>query len=164
MRKLVICAIALSLVALISARADAIIVNFTINLDGLQEVPPNASPGSGFGTATLDTVTGAMSLSGTFAGLVSPTVDAHLHGLAPVGSNAGVIFGLTFTFGATSGTFSGNGILTPAQITGALNGETYVNIHTQAFPGGEIRGQVVPEPSSIALIGLVAPLVLRRRR
>ncbi len=164
MRKFTICAIALLVVSFVAARADASIVNFTINLDGLQEVPPNASPGFGSGTATLDTVTGLMTLSGTFGGLVSPTIDAHLHGLAPAGVNAGVIFGLSFTLGATSGSFNGNGILTPAQITGALNGQTYVNIHTSAFPGGEIRGQVVPEPSSMALLDLVVPLLLRRKR
>jgi hypothetical protein len=37
---------------------------------------------------------------------------------------------------------------------GLLAGETYINIHTSAFPGGEIRGflAAVPEPSTWAMM------------
>ena len=50
-------------------------------------------------------------------------------------------------------------------MTDMLNGLHYVNIHTEEFPGGEIRGQVVPEPSAIALalVGLLALSVRGRR-
>src|SRR5262245_15720689 len=53
-------------------------------------------------------------------------------------------------------------------VAGLLNGQTYLNIHTSMFPGGEIRGQLspVPEPSSMVLLGsgLVGFIVMRRRK
>lgn len=151
--------------------AQAVLWTFDpIFLDGLQEVPPNASPGTGTGTATLDDVTGIMSVSGSFTGLVSPTIDAHVHCCAVPGVNAGVLFGLTFTPAATSGTFSASSTpLSPAQIANVLNGLSYVNIHSQAFTGGEIRGQIlnpVPEPAACLSLGLsvIGIIALRRRR
>ena len=56
--------------------------------------------------------------------------------------NAGIIVALTQS-GGTSGTVSGSGTLTPAEITGMLNGQTYINVHTVSHPGGETRGQIV---------------------
>ena len=40
-------------------------------------------------------------------------------------------------------------------MAGIENGETYLNIHTVNFPGGEIRGQLeaVPEPTTLLLLG-----------
>jgi MYXO-CTERM domain-containing protein len=51
-----------------------------------------------------------------------------------------------------------------ALLTGLSEGRAYLNIHTNMFPSGEIRGFLVPEPASglIALFGL-GMLVLRRR-
>ena len=70
---------------------------------------------------------------------------------------------------ATTGTFSGGGTLTNApSITDMINTNTYINIRSQVFPGGEIRGQVfvVPEPSSILLVSLslIGLVTLRRRK
>lgn len=139
--------------------ARAAIVHFSISLDGLQEVPPNNSPATGSGSAVLDTVSGLITISGTYSGLLGTGEFGHLHGLAPAGANAPVIFDLT----VGGGNFSGSGTLTPAQVTGALNLLTYVNIHTSLFPGGEIRGQLVPEPMAAWLLSF-APLALRYRR
>jgi hypothetical protein len=66
---------------------------------------------------------------------------------------------------ATDGTrFSGSGTLSAANMAGLLAGQTYLNVHTAANPGGEIRGQV-PEPSSICLsmLGLICLSAFRRR-
>jgi hypothetical protein len=54
-------------------------------------------------------------------------------------------------------------------IAGLIGGQTYLNIHTSMFPGGEIRGQLqaVPEPAALLLMGtsLTAAVgVIRRRR
>ncbi len=136
---------------------------FNFSLDGLQEVPPNASPGIGNATVTLDDVTGAVSVSGSYSGLLAAVTAAHIHGLAPVGANAGVIVGLNVT-GGTAGTITGNGVLTAAQITGMIGGLTYINVHSQILPGGEIRGQIVPAPAPLALLALSGLVAGRRRR
>ncbi len=134
-------------------------------MDGSQEVPPNASPGFGSFTGTLDDVTGAITLSGTFGGLIAAATAAHIHGPALPGVNGPVILPLTVS-NATSGTVTGNGIFTAAQVADLLAGRHYVNIHTSTFPGGEIRGQItaVPEPGTLAALGLGAAALLRRRK
>ena len=66
-----------------------------------------------------------------------------IHGLAGPGVSAPVIIGLTLdTPGATTGTFSGSGTLNAVQIAGMEAGNTDVEVHSQVFPGGEIRGQL----------------------
>lgn len=161
MRKTMMAAAGAALV--LSAAASAEMIMVMVELSGLQEVPPNASPGSGSAMVHIDTDTGAIDITGSYTGLIAPVSAAHLHGLAPAGSNAGVLFGLTTT-GGTTGTFSGNGVLSAANLAGMLNNLTYINVHTSAFPGGEIRGQViVPAPAGL-LAFAVAPFVARRRR
>jgi hypothetical protein len=102
---------------------------------------------------------------------------AHIHAPAPPGVNAGVVWGffgtplndvlppvLTLTPFATGvgGTFvsvwnatEGNNTTLTAQLPNILAGLTYLNFHTNQFPGGEIRGQItqVPEPTSLWLLG-----------
>lgn len=158
----------IGLICLLGNQARADFWMFTVTMDGTQEVPPNASPGTGTATAFFDDISGAMSISGSFAGLTANANNAHLHGYAPAGSNAGIVFGLSFT-AATSGTISGNGVIPADRIADVLNGLTYINIHSSTFPGGEIRGQLtnpirIPEPSCAALlVSLVATAALRRR-
>jgi hypothetical protein len=139
-----------------------------ILLDGAQETPPVATTGTGTASATIDDVTGAMTLSGSFMNLIGPSNNFHLHGPAPPGTPAGVIQGFPFDFGVTSGTFGGNAVLSAANVAHVLAGNTYLNVHSTFRPGGEIRGQLlnpirIPEPSTVLLmlIGL-SPLGLRR--
>ncbi len=153
----------------ITASGNAILYNWTTTvMSGLEEVPPNASPGTGLVTGTLDDVTGNWSVtSGSFSGLTAPATAAHIHGPAGPGVNAGVIGPLTVV-GGTSGSLSGAGVFTVAQVTAMVNGQTYVNVHSSTFPGGEIRGQItatpVPEPATIALLGTGVALLFRRKR
>jgi hypothetical protein len=140
----------------------------SILLDGLQETPPVATPGFGSATATLDTDTGQFDLTGSFSGLIGTSNNAHVHGPAAVGVGpAGVLFGITFDIGVTSGNFSFSGVISPAHQATILDGLAYINIHSTFRPGGEIRGQIprVPEPGSVALagIGLVSAGAMRRR-
>lgn len=154
----------------LAAPAQAAIWQFNnIVIDGAQETPPVVTTGSGIGTATLNDVTGAITISGSYSNLIGTVNNAHLHGPAAVGVPAGVIFGLTFT-PLTSGVFSGNSVLTPANVANVLNGLTYINIHSSFRPGGEIRGQLlngvmIPEPATLGLLtaGAVGLLAIRRR-
>ena len=159
--------VALTLACATSARANIWLLQ--ANLDGLQESPPNASPAFGAFDGTLDDVTGNFTVTtGSYQDLLGGSISVRLQGLAPPGMNAAVIFALTNdTPGAATGTFSGGGVLTAPQITGLLAGDTYLNILSQVFPTGEIRGQIaaVPEPGSIILLasGVIAVIALAHR-
>jgi hypothetical protein len=92
----------------------------------------------------------------------------HFHGAADPGTNAGVQVNIGSISGLGSPT-AGSTTITGAQGADLVAGLWYVNIHTAANPGGEIRGQVavslVPEPSAALLLFFgVAAMLLRRRR
>lgn len=112
--------------------------NYTAVLDGLQEVPPVATPAFGSGTFTLN---GAKMLSYniTFAGLIGTETGAHIHGPAAVGFPAGIIFPLP----AGSPKVGVVGPLTPTQEADLNAGLWYVNVHSTFKTGGEIRGQLL---------------------
>jgi uncharacterized protein (TIGR03382 family) len=151
--------------------ASAVVLNFDANFDGLQEVPPNASPAFGFGELTLDTVSGNVTITtGTYQDLLGGASAVTLNGMAGPGVNAPILFALTLdTPGAATGTFSGSGTLGVMAIGGMQAGNTYINIRSQVFPSGEIRGQlfqVTPEPGSImlAVVGAMGLAAGARRR
>ena len=165
----------MSLVAVIGLVAtSALAQSFTATLNGSQEVPANGSPGIGAMTGTLSGGPGAWTFiySGSFSGLTAPVnaqpSGGHIHN-APVGINGGVVHPLVnLDTGVTAGNFSGTwntaSGLTDTLVGEMLAGRLYVNIHTSAFSGGEIRGQIVPEPASIGLLLAGSTLMLRRRR
>ncbi len=124
-----------------SPSASAQTVEFIARIDGLQEVPPNTSPAIGLGVFAVDTVTDVVSYRILHLGLTAPESAAHIHGFAPPGVSAGVLAPLP------AGSMKcGTWAYAPAQEAGILAGNTYVNIHTTAFPGGEIRGQIAESP------------------
>jgi len=116
-------------------------VVYTIPLSAAQEVPPSGTGGTGTATVTLNDETGAVSVTGSYTGLSSNQILAHIHGPAPAGMNNVIIITLTGT-GGTSGTFSGSGSLTPAQVIDMEAGLNYINVHSMNFTNGEIRGQI----------------------
>jgi hypothetical protein len=120
-------------------------VTFDVPLTPDQSVPTPTLGGadpSGMTTVDVNTITGAISVEGTYTGTTSNVVASHLHGLAAPGETAGVITGFTVS-GRTAGTISGSGVLSSEDLAGLLSGQTYVNVHTENNGPGEIRGQVV---------------------
>ena len=108
-------------------------------LDGKSEVPPNPSAGTGTADIDYDAATKKLSWKLTYSGLSGPATAAHFHGPAEAGKNAGVAVAIP---NATSSPVEGSATLTDAQAADLTAGKYYVNVHTAANPGGEIRGQV----------------------
>lgn len=144
---------AISLLLAGMALAQIHVIN--VSLDGLQEVPPVVTPGSGTATVTLDDVTGAVTVNGSYTNLVGNQTFAHIHGPAPAGVIGPQMVTLAGT-GGMNGAFTGNGILTAVQITQMLNNLTYLNVHSDAF-GGEVRGQILfpPPIPTLPLWGMI---------
>lgn len=113
---------------------------FTAQLSGASEVPPTTSAATGTLETSLDKDTNILSWTVTYAGLSSPLTAGHFHGPAMPGQNAGVVVPLGTNL--TSSPIKGKATLTAAQIADLMAGMWYVNLHTQANPNGEIRGQV----------------------
>ena len=108
-------------------------------LDGKSEVPATTSSGKGTADIDYDATSKKLSWKLTYSGLSGPATAAHFHGPAEPGKNAGVAVAIP---NATSSPAEGSATLTDAQAADLLAGKYYVNVHTAANPGGEIRGQV----------------------
>lgn len=109
-----------------------------VSLAGSQEVPPVETAATGTGeinVAADGTVTGSVTTTG-----VSGTM-AHVHSGAE-GVNGPPVITLTKE-GDTYSVPAGSK-LTPEQVTAFNSGGLYVNVHSAANPGGEIRGQLTP--------------------
>ena len=181
---------------LFGSAASASIITYSAVL-GNFESPPTGSPGTGFAAVTVDNVSNTMLVDVNFSGLTSGVTASHVHYLVTQGGNAGVATTTpTFTgfpSGVTSGTYNHLFDLTlasswnPAFVTasggttagaeaallaGLAANQTYLNIHTSNFGGGEIRGflaggfrTAAPEPGTFLLAGaMLAGLLIRRRR
>ena len=118
-------------------------ITYKAHLTAKDEVPPNASTGTGDGTFTLNPATKELTWVVTFTGLSGPAAAAHIHGPAAPGANAGVVVPFDPPK-APSGEIKGSKALTDDQIADLKAGKYYANIHTDANKGGEIRGQLMP--------------------
>jgi hypothetical protein len=154
-------------------------VDFFATLSGAAEIPPTGSPGTGFAHVTIDDTAHTLRVQATFSGLTSTTIASHIHCCALQPANVGVATTVPtfpgFPLGVMSGTYDNtfNTLLdstyNPAFVTanggtaasaeaalfsGMLLGQSYLNIHTNAFPAGEIRGILVtPEAGTLLLLG-----------
>ena|SRR5215471_4126292 len=98
------------------------------------------SSGKGSATASLDTTTKMLTWTVDYSGLSGPASAAHIHGPADPGANAPIVVPFT---GNLATPIKGSATLTDEQIQQLEAGKWYVNIHTEANKGGEIRGQLV---------------------
>lgn len=173
-------------------------ITYTTALSGPSETPPVASPGTGTATAEFDVIAHTLRINATFSGLLGNTTASHIHccvaapgsGVAGVATQVPTFAG--FPLGVTSGTYDNTfntlepATWNPAFITanggtvasaeaalaaGLASGTSYFNIHSTAFPAGEIRGFLtqtengeVPEPASLALFAIAAGAFLTSRR
>ncbi|HEX8560716.1 MAG TPA: PQQ-dependent sugar dehydrogenase [Pyrinomonadaceae bacterium] len=121
---------------------------FVASLDGAQETPPVATGARGTATLLLDKDETTARVSLRFRGLSAAQTAAHVHGPAAPGESAQPVFDLP------AGDFADFQItLTPQQAADLRAGLFYVNVHSAAFPAGEIRGQfgAADEASAVQL-------------
>ncbi len=169
--------LAAALCAALSPGLSAATIVYNVILDGPSESPANASPGTGTATITYDTTAHTLRVQTSFSGLVGTTTASHIHAATatPGVSTAGVATTTPtfagFPLGVTSGTYDNTLDLTlassynPAYVTAhggtpttaetdliaaIAAGKAYLNIHSSVFPGGEIRGFLLPAPGNAA--------------
>ena len=113
------------------------ITTFTATLDGASEVPVNNSTATGTATLTFNNTTKIFSITVTH-NIASPT-NGHIH-MGAVGVSGAPVFPFTsFTSPINYTSIA----LTATQEADLMANLYYVNIHTAAFTGGEIRGQLI---------------------
>lgn len=113
---------------------------FEVVLTGGQEVPPTGTTATG--TANVTVAGNRLAVDGAWEGFDIADPGAHIHGPAPAGANAGILFELAYD--NSSRTFEGTFTLDQEQMSYFLENELYINLHSEAFPAGEIRGQITP--------------------
>lgn len=168
-----------------SAQAD--IAEFNFFLSGDQAVPGNDTDAAGAAQFIYDTDTDTFDLDLMVFGLELSDLSIagpngtpiHIH-MAPAGANGPIVFDLGFF-----SNFFDDGLGIRFQLTGQsvedmqggippidaaafeaalFSSNLYVNIHTNDFPGGELRGQIIPTPGVLALLGVAGLVTGRRRR
>jgi hypothetical protein len=150
MRKLMVSfALGLTLLALPGlVRADAVML---ADLSGDQEVPPTGSAGTGFAFIYVPDELDYIYVYVEFSGLSTPATASHIHS-GDAGVSGPIVLPFSGVPAATDGAFEnylteddfqpGGGLATWSDLILAIYyGDTYVNVHSRMFPGGEIRGQ-----------------------
>jgi hypothetical protein len=126
----------------------AVGIQFTASLTGGQENPPVNTTASGTGAFTLNAARTALTYNITYRALSGTLTGGHFH-TGAVGVNGPVVRSIASSGDPASATISGTWQsadatqpLTPALVDSLVAGRVYVNFHTSANPGGEIRGQL----------------------
>jgi len=155
-------------VASTAAVAQADLLPFNFAATPQQEVPANNSNAAGAGQLLYNTTTQTFDLDVQVFGIAIPDITGyHLHN-APVGVNGPVVINLV-----PLGNWSVNGLGIRLSLTNVPIGaqeanlfaqNLYFNLHSTAFPGGQIRGQIIPAPAGVGLLAAAGLFGARRRR
>lgn len=173
-------AVLLAIAALIAAPAAVLAAEpFVANLSPDAEEPPATVPdgyaGAGSASVVISDDESQIEVELTFDGLTGAPSGSHIH-YGAEGAAGPVIFPLDHTGGSpinqtlTEADFTapdpGQGPQTYAEALAAIrDGMTYINVHTEANPPGEIRGQIMELPDTATgdegVVGTAAtPLLL----
>lgn len=137
---------------------EALYQNKTIVMNGAQEVPSVPATALGNIDAEYSKLTKTLFYTVYWSNLTGPVAAMHIHGLADPGANAGIVQNIIAASNAiatpnatrygTSGSFTGSMYVDGVVVKedDLLAGKFYINIHTAAYPNGEIRGQIVLNP------------------
>jgi hypothetical protein len=134
----------LSLALLLSgvSCAGAETLHFATVLSGKNEKAPHNVPATGTASVTLDTATKMATYRIEFTSLSGPTKMVHIHGLRSASGGAPEV--IMMRMDHPTSPVTGSSPFTDAQITQLKHGDLYVNVHTDKYPDGEIRGWLVP--------------------
>jgi hypothetical protein len=132
--------LAAALSAVFVSAASAATVSYSARLNGRSEVPKIEGKGKGKFDGSFDTQSKVMKYKLTFDGLSGPAAAAHIHGPATRSQTAGVVAPLGDKNPISP--VAGSVTLTDDQVKMLQSSKLYVNVHTAANPGGEIRGQI----------------------
>lgn len=124
-----------------AARAADDDIVFTATLTDNEQSVPTYSKGSGFAEFRLERKTLKLSWTVTYKDLTSPPVAAGLYGPENVGANAGLVVDLAN--GKLKSPITGSTVLSDGVFQYLITSRVYANIHTQRYPQGELRGQVM---------------------
>ena len=131
----------------ISSHAQVVELRATINQ--AQENPPTNAPGTGTAVMFYDVAANKFDLVVTINGMTNTATASHIHEAAP-GANGGVVTNLggeaAYTRNGSTLTATFRGITHGGDKLRLIQGGAYFNIHSAQFPGGEVRGQLIPRP------------------
>jgi hypothetical protein len=132
-----------ALIAVTLAFTAAAQQSFKVRLRPVPIEASTAASTTGAGEATASLAGPRLTLRGSFAGLKGAATVARLH-QGPVMGVRGPAFADLTVPAATSGTFSAEIALTPAQAEGVRQGHVYLQIHSETAPDGNLWGWLIP--------------------
>jgi hypothetical protein len=139
------------MLALVTTAAShaGIVLLWSAGMDGSQEVPPVSTDAAGYASGTFDPATNKLVVESMLAAQFSSNLTmSHIH-RGPAGANGPVIINFP-SFGTWTGnpqlytyTQTADIVIPAGEVAGLLAGNTYINLHSANFPGGEVRGQIL---------------------
>jgi hypothetical protein len=117
---------------------------YTAVLNGPQENPPRDSPSQGVAQVLLVKETNTVCYRISYSPMLGPEILAHFHGPAAPSQNAGILVDISPANSPVGSPKHGCVPFTKDQVKLLNKGLIYINVHSTAFTGGEIRGQFFP--------------------